>query len=300
MSFVDDRKWYFSLLVMLACGLTLSCTEPELIPLQAAVSGDDASGVGLIERMFRVRVDETVSTEIYLPLGPDGSPLASPAPLVLSLHGGLVSPGQYQWLNVHMASRGFVVIAPEHALDLAIFEQGNTLDVVGALRRASARSEDPLYGLIDEGPALAIGHSLGGVVASRAWLDAPEEITHLVLLSSLPNPSDNVGSRIDDNAFVLSLTGAEDGRITVDEVIEGAAEFQAPTTVAVVEGMNHFQLVDAATSSQWESDGPATISTLEARRLVLEMVDEALKSLESGEDDFFQEPSRWPEGVRHE
>jgi dienelactone hydrolase len=278
-----------------------ACTSEEVIALFIADETEterSSYGVGLLERSFRVRVDEVVRTKIYLPLEPGSDGLADgDFPVVLSIHGGLVTPTQYEWMNLHMASRGYVVVAPSHDFDLAIFEQGNAADVLSALRRASKRSGDSLQGRVRQGPVLAIGHSLGGVIAARTWLDVADEVTHLVLLSSLPNPADDVEWRDDSRAFVLSLTGSLDGRITVDEVVEGAQRFTAPTTIAVIEGMNHFQWVDAPTREQWESDRAATIDVMEARRLALSMIDEALEAFRTGDRSFFDNPALWPTGV---
>lgn len=279
----------------------MGCAEAEVIPLVVSErEGDEAEvyGVGLLERTFRVRVDETVSAQIYLPLAPGEETLASGGfPVVLSVHGGLVASEQYEWMNVHLASRGVAVIAPRHAFDLAIFEQGNALDVLRAARRAATREKDVLYGRLDEGAVMAIGHSLGGVVAARAWVDAPDEVTHLVLLASIPNPSDPIEARADSDAFVLSITGERDGRISVAEVAEGAERFAAPTTMAVIEGMNHFQWVDGATAAQWESDDPATIDVGEARQRVVRLLDEAVHSFVSGDREYWNDLDRWPAGV---
>lgn len=278
-----------------------ACAEPDLEVLRVSEPSRDSDGpygVGFVERDFRVRVDETVTTDIYLPLEPAERHAANRAsPVVLSLHGGLVSPRQYRWLNMHIASRGYVVLAPHHALELAIFEQGNALDVLEAARHASRRRGDLLYERLAEGPGLAVGHSLGGVVAAHSWLEAPADISHLILLASEPNEADAVQRRDDQSAFVLSLTGERDGLIDPDRVAEGARRFEVPTSVAVVDGMNHFQFVENPTASQRDEDGRATVDTERARRLVLQMVDEVLKSYSTGEDDFWRDPTMWPEGV---
>ncbi len=298
-------RYAHPLIVVVLVGLVAlvasACAEPDLQVLrvsQEPPDGDGNYGVGLVERTFRVRVDETVDARLYLPLAPGTQRLAERASApVLSLHGGLVAPEQYEWLNAHIASQGYVVIAPHHALELPLFAQGNALDVLEAARRASGRPEDLLYEKIDSGPGIAVGHSLGGVAAARAWLDAPGELSHLILLASLPNDADDVHTRRGDDAFVLSLTGSRDGRISPQEVARGARRFAAPTTIAVVEGMNHFQFVDGATASQRETDRKATIDTPHARQLVLRMIDEVLATHETGERDFWNGTSLWPEGV---
>ncbi len=103
--------------------------------------------------------------------------------------------------------------------------------------------------------------------------------------------------RDEADAFVLSLTGERDGLIEPARVAEGARRFEVPTTIAVVAGMNHFQFVDGATASQRDGDERATIDTGPARRRVLQMIDEMLVSFSTGDDDFWRDPTLWPEGV---
>jgi pimeloyl-ACP methyl ester carboxylesterase len=256
--------------------------------------------VGLLERTFRVRVDDTVDVEISIPLDADGEPADGAFPAVVFVHGGLVDVERYRWLTTHIASRGFVVLAPRHALDLAIFETSNTLDALARLRGASARDSGPLAGLVDERPALTTGHSLGGVVAGKAYLRDPGQVRYLAMLASVPAGGDDFTDRETGDGRILSITGSRDRSLLPDRAAEGVEQMRegdAPVTFAVVEGMNHYQWTEAPSASDLDGDGTPTIDTETARRRALVLLD-ALLEIHAGRDSaLLDEPSRWPEGV---
>lgn len=288
-------------LVLLA---SLACA-----PEPALLLGHDASRVGapgddgphgslLLSRAFRVRGDRVVDTDVIAPTDDDATVARGPFPPVLLVQGGSVTVERYHWLATHIASRGFVVVAPHHALDLAFFSQGDGLDALTALRRASDNDGDgDLGGRVDDGPALSIGHSLGGVVASNAFAGDEGGVTHLVLLSAVPNPGVDVSR---PTGRVLSVAGGNDGLIDVDEVKDGAAGFRATTTVARVDGLTHFQLTDDPTDENLEREGAtSTLSVAEARRRALFLVDAMLADLRRDPEGarLLDDPATWPEGV---
>jgi predicted dienelactone hydrolase len=298
---------------LLAAGLTagltagalgVGCAAPPptlLLPHDDARTGvfgeDGAFGALLVEHTFRVRGDRGLDADIVAPTVDDVDVADGPFAPVLLVQGGAVSVERYHWLAQHIASRGFVVVAPHHALDLAFFSQGDGLDALRALSRLSDDDDSALAGRVARAPALAIGHSLGGVVASNAFAEDTGGVTHLVLLAAVPNPGVDVG-RTDGR--VLSVAGGNDGLIPVDEVVEGAAEFAATTTVAVVEGMTHFQLTDEPTDENLRREGTrADVDTDVARRRALTLVDAMLADLEGDvlAAAVLDDPARWPEGV---
>jgi predicted dienelactone hydrolase len=286
-----------------AGALGAACAAPPelLLPHDDARTGvfgeDGAFGALLVEHTFRVRGDRALDADIVAPTVDDVDVADGPFPPVLLVQGGAVSVERYHWLAQHITSRGFVVVAPHHALDLAFFSQGDGLDALRALARLSDDDDSVLAGRVARAPALAIGHSLGGVVASNAFAEDSGGVTHLVLLSAVPNPGVDVG-RTDGR--VLSIAGGNDGLIPVDEVVEGAAEFAAATTVAVVEGMTHFQLTDEPTDENLRREGTsADVDTDVARRRALTLVDAMLADLEGDAlaSAVLDDPARWPEGV---
>lgn len=263
-------------------------------------------GVGLIERSFRVRVDEVVDGDIYLPLASLDRTADGPFPVVVSVHGGLVAPEQYRWLNAHVASRGFVVIAPHSASDLAIFQTGNGKELLEVVRELSERGDGPLAGMLDEGPAVAMGHSLGGVVAAKLWLYAPEEFSHLALLASYPADFEDYERKRApqrDGDAVLSIIGSRDAR-TEDPVRLAREGFEridealdVTGTFAIVEGMNHYQWGDLSSADTLRRDKAPTIDDEVARRRSMTIVDAFLAGVRSERPDLLDEPADWPEGV---
>ncbi len=296
-------SWLTLLALLSACG----APTPELVLAPDASRADEAGqlgpyGVAVTTRPLRVRVDEVIDITLSYPAQADGEAVEGAFPLIVFVHGGLVGPEHYQWLMTHLASRGAIVAAPAHALDLAILAQGNALDALDALRRASARPEDALAGRIDPAPALILGHSLGGVVAASSWEDAPAQLRCLGLLASEPNPADDfAGYRPPSpQAHVLSITGARDGKIDPDEVRAGAlrlAPAQTPVTLAIVDGMNHYQWTQDYTADELTSDLSATREDEDARALAMTMIDRWVSACLGGDSAPLIDPQRWPQGV---
>jgi dienelactone hydrolase len=291
---------------LLAAGCAAPPPERLLAPDPARTGGlgeDGPFGVELELRRFRVRVDQVVDTDVFFPLEADGS-RARGRRVAVVLHGGLVGRHRYRWLGRHLASRGLLVLAPGHALDLAFFEQGNAADVLHAARAAARRESDGLFGTMAEGPAAIFGHSLGGVVAAGTWdaarNDAGADFTHLGLFASYP-ASSTAAPHDASRARVLSLIGSVDGRVSVDQARAGAetiATSGAPVTFAIVEGMNHMQFADDVTAAEAANDGTATIGTAEARARALVLVDALVEDLETGASETLEQPTAWPAGVR--
>ncbi|RDV36785.1 hypothetical protein DV096_17005 [Bradymonadaceae bacterium TMQ3] len=294
-------------LLMMAASLLSSCGpyEPVALLLPAPGLAIDSPergpyGVALLERDLRVRVDQRVRTLIYLPTGEQAEEQAHP--LALLLQGGAVNPEQYGWLALHLASRGYVVLSPDHPLDFAIFATGNGADVITAARDAATREGDVLEGRIAPEPGLALGHSLGGVVASKVWLRRPGDLSHLFLLQSTPDPADaeQLQQPRDPADRVLAVAGERDGRISFVEIDASLTDFANPVPLAIVQGANHFQMIDSPTASQLESDLAATIPTPQARARVLAALDLLVfdhLGLSPRDPSPLDNPESWPEGL---
>jgi pimeloyl-ACP methyl ester carboxylesterase len=298
------------LLVLAAVALSAAaCGGPELVlspdPARGVAGADGPFGVLTASRTVRVRGDEPLVTHLAVPTRDGEAPSRGPAAILI--HGGFVDATRSAWLAAHLASRGLVVAVPENALGLAFFSPGNAPEMLDALRRDAATHDELLENAVDDGPALVAGHSLGGVVASSVWHTQPAQFSHLALFASIPNPDEDVGERTDGR--VLSLAGGGDGRIGVDEVVAGAEQFRAPTTVAVVDTMTHFQWVDDVTESEIESDAEPAEDTDEVRARALVLID-ALAADLRGEPtveladgtrvspaELLESPSLWPAGL---
>jgi len=254
-------------------------------------------GVERQTRRWRVRVEDRVDVDVFIPLDARQRHLDGAHPVALVIQGGAVEHTRYAWIAEHLASRGFIAVLPDHSLDLAFFEQGNGADVVARLER------DPELGaLVSPRPGAVIGHSLGGVVASNTWLRSPERFSHLVLLASIPAASYDFEARPrHDDHVILSMTGELDGRIAPDEVIAGIEQMSsAPAQLhgAVIDGMNHMQWASDYTDAELENDLAPTITDEEARFKGLFLLDAALHPLIApGTPSVLDEPMLWPVGA---
>jgi pimeloyl-ACP methyl ester carboxylesterase len=298
------RIFHIAVGCLLAVAVATGCVETDWEPVEPPTYAESHGGLGeydvlKMERRYRVRVDETVRTRIFVPARAD-APIRDGFPVVLFAHGGAVRPDRYDWLCAHMASRGFVVLAPRHAIDLPILAQGNILDVLHTARRAAESANDPLKGVIGGGKTAAIGHSLGGVVAATAWLNEPGKVSHLGLLASYPNGAERVDRLTppsSESEYVLSIIGSNDGLLDVEQAAEELEPIEAPHTLAVVEGMNHFQFTDGIKSSESGRDDEAAIDTQDGRTLVLFLVDGWLDDFANGDERRLRNSAAWPDGL---
>lgn len=284
----------FLLVGALSCGAD---EEPVYLLTPDATAGPH--GVAVLERTFRVRVDDTVSTRLYFPTTSDGDLLAGPLPVALFIQGGAVSPDQYSWLSTHLASQGYLVAAPDHFANLAIFSIGNGPDLIDALDRAHLRSGDLLKGRVSPDPALVLGHSLGGVIAIKAWLDQPTRFNQLILLQSQPDPADTdrLASRSFDPGQVFAIGASRDERITPETIHADLNLFRDDVPLAIIDGLNHFQLVEGATPTQSALDGAASIDTATGRDRLLSLLDLVLTFHQDPASIDLFDSALWPDGV---
>ena len=280
----------------------VGCTPAELTPWPGLEPGadpllpgsDGGWDVAYYETTYRVRGDRSVTTEVMVPMSGD-EVATGPFPAVLLVQGGAVTVDRYRWLAAHMASRGFVVFSPHHLWNLALFQTGNGLDTLDAARRL-AKEGDTFLPLDPNLPGLAVGHSLGGVAASSAWLD-PDLVRNLVLFASTPNPNDDLSVREGLSGRVMSVTGSADGLISPQTVVESAAVFPVDTRVAMVEGMNHFQFTDDPSSKDLEKEPVPTVDTREGRRLAQFLLDVALAEVAGEDITPWLDTNTWPTGL---
>jgi len=251
-------------------------------------------GAAALTCRTQARVSETVRFDAIIPADADGELATSgaPYPAVLQIQGGLVTPERYRWQAVHLASRGFVVLVPRHSLNLAILASDNGS---WALDEALERSEtpgDPLEGAISAGgPVSAMGHSLGGVVASMRWVD-DERVDAVAVFASYAAGGTDVESM--DGHPSLLLTGSED-QVPPEEFFPEWARYPEPTWQGVVDGMNHYDWTDDAKAGELKGDGEPTRPQEDTRRDALRVLDtwhsavllgDADAAVHLAEDDF--------------
>ena len=269
---------------------------------------DGRFAVGVLTREVLVRAEERVEVDVFVPLdAASGDPVKGPHPGVIIVHGGLVPKERYHWLAIHFASRGFIATTAEHRLDLALFEAGNDLDAFERVRTLSQSSSDPLHDLISNDPPAIMGHSLGGVVASKTWTERPGNVGPLIMLASIPAAGHDFASR-PAGSRVLSVTGGVDRSLEPAGAAEGVDQMRQGeennrVDFVIVDGMNHYQWTDGATEDELAGDGTPTVSDEVARMNALFLIDALLEQTYQPtapidvSADILDEPMLWPAGL---
>jgi predicted dienelactone hydrolase len=243
---------------------------------------DGPFGASRVTVLTQARVYERVTIEVTFPSDATGNLRRdrAPFPTVVFAAGGLVTSARYRWIADHIATRGFVVVAPDYTLDLAIASPDNTNAALLAVRRAAQTAGHTLEGAIrSDGKVAAMGHSLGSVIATWQWADYNYD--GVVLIAGLPAD----GSRLERRAGsrVLSITGSQDGSALLPDVTRGFLSFSRPRMLAVVEGMNHYDWTDGATAANLARDMPSTRPQSATRRDGMRVIDTYLDAVLRGD-----------------
>jgi acetyl esterase/lipase len=278
--------------------------EPDASQADSRWAERGEHGVAVRERAFRARVDERVRVRVSYPADARGELMGGGWPLIVFVPGGFVGPERYQWLMTHLASRGAVVVAADHALGLALLSAGDSLDALEAVRRASGRRGDWLEGAVSDGPALILGHSLGGVVSATLWLERPDQLKCVALLASEPNPSSDFSTFYPQGGWsgstILSVTGERDDLLSPAQAREGVQRMQAAgvrSVVAQVDGMNHYQWTQDYTVKELERDQLPTVGDMAARRRAMFLVDGWVDACLGRDASALFEQARWAQGL---
>lgn len=263
---------------MVPLAMAIGCSgvgDPvSLLPADPRRSGEDGQdgpfGVAAVELRVPARVTGTVEVRVVYPADAALGPAVQDAPLVVITPGARVDAARYDWLAVHLASRGTAVAAPRPALDLAFLEPGDGQVAIDAVRDA-ADHDGPLPGLVGaRTPAAVGGHSLGGVMAVKQWL-GDASLDGLVLLGSFPAASDPVD---EDRRPVLALCGSEDEVVDQAVLADRVDRFGGPHWLGFVDGMNHYSWTDDPSDAELGRDG-AAFGDLAQQRLDAQRVADA-------------------------
>ncbi len=232
---------------------------------------DGPFGAARISMATQVRVSERVNFEVTFPSDGQGNLRRDRAPFgtVAFVSGGLVAIERYRWIADHLATRGFVVVTPAFALDLAFFQPDNVQAALRATRSAATTPGHTLEGAIAaNGRVAAMGHSLGGVVATWQWVD--QSYDGVALLASIPSDTSRLLGR--EGARTLFLIGTQD-RLSPATITAGFAAFRAPKLLGYVDGMSHYDWTDNASAADLARDGTPTRPQSATRRDALRVID---------------------------
>lgn len=119
-------------------------------------------------------------------------PSGAPYPVVVFGHGFLQAPSRYSGVLAHMASWGFIVIAPDTQTGFSPSHGQFALDMrtcIDWLVQENGREGSVLRAGVDVGAIGIGGHSMGGGAATLAAADDPRIIAIATLAAAETNPS---------------------------------------------------------------------------------------------------------------
>ncbi len=227
------------LLIFAGVGLYIFADDyyrPSSIALEALNSTEEISYV------------EEGGDLIFTPKEPQGGVIIYP--------GGKVSEKAYGYLGQKIARLGYKTIIVKVPFKLSIL----------------SNNAGKKY-LMDEEVSrwVVMGHSLGGISASRLVGKNPTNIEALILLASYPDG----GTDLKDKLFeVYSLVGDKDTVINKEQLDSAKARLPENTIYTVIHGGNHASFGNYGTQ---EGDQLPDIGYDEQQEYVLEAVKEAFK-----------------------
>lgn len=173
--------------------------------------------------------------------------------------GGRVDARSYAPLARELALRGYLVIVPRMALNLAVFSPD---------RAAEAIDSNPHI----RGWAVG-GHSLGGAMAAGYAHNNPGQVDGLILLAAYPAGSADLS---DSGLTVVSIYGTEDGVLSESRFTKGIELLPDDTSYVSIAGGNHAQFGSYGSQA---GDGQATIEPEEQLLRTTEAISSALLPL---------------------
>ncbi len=233
------------------------------------LAGDRGPNVAaLVETRAQARVSDAIQLDIVYPVSSDGTVALRDTPVVVFVHRGLVGPERYHWLPAYLATRGWTSVLPAADLELAITEPGHSRIALDRLQELSDDHDD-LQGLVGaDQPVVAMGHSLGGVMAAGHWA-TDDDVDALVLLASFPASFQPIEEA---TGPALALVGDTDV-FDWEELESQLARMSGPANTARIDGMNHYAWTDDATEGDLDSDGPRTRAVQDTRDDALRVLD---------------------------
>ncbi len=195
-----------------------------------------------------ITFEETGGDLVFTPADPEGGVVIYP--------GGRVSERAYGYLGRKIAAMGYKTVIVRAPLKLSIFSNYAAEDYV---------SDEKISDWV------IIGHSLGGVSASRFVKKNPDKIRGLILLAAYPDGRTDLSASTFE---VFSLVGDKDLIIDYEKLNESQARLPKATYGQIIRGGNHSSFANYGTQ---DGDSLADIGYEEQQQFVLDAVLEAFK-----------------------
>lgn len=240
------KKWFdriirvlIIVLVFVGVGLYIYAEDyyrPSLTAEEALTEGEG------------IAYEEIGGDLVFTPENPEGGVVIYP--------GGRVSERAYGYLGRKIASLGYKTVILKAPFKLSILSNYAAEDYV---------ADDQIKDWV------IIGHSLGGVSASRYVSRNPEKIRGLILLAAYPDGSTDLSV---STFKVFSLVGDKDLIIDYDKLSEAQERLPKTTYGQIIRGGNHSSFANYGTQ---DGDSLADIGYEEQQQFILDAVVEAFK-----------------------
>lgn len=226
-----------------------------------AEGNDGARGAAWVEFTGQARITERLLVQVVYPARADGTldRAGAPYPSVVFVQGAGVGRERYHWLALHLATRGYVVLLPQHLFALSILDTDNAILSLAAAREVVTEA-GTLHGAIaPTAPAVVMGHDVGGLIAARQWRERTDFLG-VALLAAYPQSGDMLSARA--TGSVLAITGTADTLSPPARVrdawlaIGPTRDPLTPRAFAVVEALNHYAWTDSPEDNERANDGP--------------------------------------------
>lgn len=197
---------------------------------------------------------------------------AGPHPLVVYSHGYFSTRGGATYLAEALASRGWVVAAPEHPLtarrllgdrraDDVVNQPGDLSAVIGSMLAWDPPGR-PFAGTLDPQRIAVVGLSLGAMTATLAAYHPELRDSRIAAAVSLGGPMTIFGSRFFASAAVPFLMVAGDADVIVDYRANAPLVLDrvADGALVTIAGGSHTGFDDAARVTSWFIENPDRIA----------------------------------------
>ncbi|MDP6962862.1 MAG: hypothetical protein QGF46_01710, partial [Planctomycetota bacterium] len=199
----------------------------------------------------------TVEARVYYPSDPTNGPF----PLAAFMHGWIQPASDYDELCTHIASHGYVVYSNNTETSLFATLQAQAHDTRAGLQWVEDQSQLPssfLYGMTDNQPWIAIGHSMGGAgVASLCRIESRTQVA--VMLEPykgvlLGNTSNAFGWFSNFTGSLLVIGATEDLTNNWSSQVKPWYNTSSSSTRklwSLINGGDHFGACDADIHALW-------------------------------------------------